>query len=194
MLEGLGNLTTSCTHIDPGDSGCSISPASKEPRQTANSNSIALVAVGNSLIQKDCRAASLLTQMEAESDICKFFLDGSPAWLREVLNQHAAVIIMDSVEDFQGGTNGTLTVPLTGEVLAKSGFCISSTHGLSWLDEIKFYQLERQLPQHLIFFGIDASLSDVEDGGVLKGELEEAIVFLRNHRDSIVATGGTHNA
>ncbi|MBX9670439.1 MAG: hypothetical protein K2X93_22755 [Candidatus Obscuribacterales bacterium] len=158
MIEQLFDLKPSCVHVH-GTSmlESSRSRADDSSQPSSERGQIALVSIGNPLIKEDCDALLLIQLFRAQqvdSDLCLFSLDSSFAWLGKVLKRHNAVVILDVVQKTADPEAHFVTIPLNGPTLARSGFVIRATHGLSWIDEIKLYAIENELPNKLFFFGV----------------------------------------
>jgi len=155
------SLKSRCAHLD-GTGGENVA------------GSLALVAIGNPLIESDCAALELLAKFQNKQsarEACIFSFDGNFYNLQSVFKNHNGVIILDSVQSTSSDKT-VLIIPLTEDVLSKSGFAVRASHGLSWLDEIKFRAISAPLPNSLVFFGVPPHLS--------RSNLEEAIVELES--------------
>ncbi len=158
MLEQLFDLKPSCVHVySTSTLEVSSSRADDSSKPSSERGRIALVAIGNPLIKEDYGAMLLIQLFRAQevgSNLCLFSFDSSFAWLGEVLKRHDAVVILDAVSKTADSEARFVTIPLDGPTLARSGFVIRATHGLSWIDEIKLYAIENELPNKLFFFGV----------------------------------------
>ena len=163
MIDGLSQLDTHCDHLDPfGKQPEYILDEdfrSYEPLCSLPMGNLALVSIGNPLREEDS-AAIVLTQTilskSSEKDFCLFNLDCGFAWLKQILLRHENVIVLDSIEDNDDAKDGFVDIKLTREVMYHSGFVIRTSHGLSWLDELKLLDFDR--PGSLQFFGINGNL------------------------------------
>lgn len=176
MINGIRELAASCNHVN--NFGFGVNDSVQADTSSRNGR-IALVAIGNPLVEADSWAIELielLKQRSHYSGICFFVLDGNFAWLGEVVKRHDSVIILDSISTTDDSKDGVLTIPLTGDVIERSGFAIRATHGLSWLDEIKLYALDSKLPDRLMFFGIESVASSKNDKDVrLENSMNELL-------------------
>ncbi len=163
MFDGLSQLYTHCDHLDPFGKQSELlldeGLRSYEPLCTLPMGKLALVAIGNPLREEDS-AAIVLTQTmlskSSDEDFCLFNLDCGFAWLKQILLRHENVIVLDSIEDNDAARDGFVDIKLTREVMYNSGFVIRTSHGLSWLDELKLLDFDRT--GSLQFFGINSNL------------------------------------
>lgn len=158
MTEPLDGRTlhfaSQCTHLMEGVS--SFWDAEVE----AECYSTAVIAIGNPLIEKDVPATRLLTRNDSlcqRLKICTFAMDSGFAWIKQILHQHEKTIVIDTV--LENLPEGWIFTALKQNVLAQNSLAIDSSHGLSWLDELKFELLNDDQLSRIFFLGISADIS-----------------------------------
>ena len=155
MLKEIFELTTSCRHLSLASPREQPSNADMLP-VLSRPNRIAIVAIGNSLIEEDSAALAIMQKLANRvgyQKYCLFNLDSGFSWLKEILQTHDNIVILDSILDLTGGLDPVVTVPLTRDVIETSGFSIRASHGLSWLDELKLCGAGE--PGPMTFIGVD---------------------------------------
>lgn len=190
MIKELLELPMTCSHLSslsPDGVSANSCVATTRPQSIPDSERIAIIAIGNPLMEEDRAALSLVQRIccsDAGRKYCLFHFDSGFAWLKEVVLSHNSVIIIDSIVDGTNTTDGFVAIPLTRNVLEHSGFVIQATHGLSWLDEVKM--IDKEWTGDLLFFGIAGHLfkagNENERIEIIEGALCKLTETLRKPR------------
>jgi hydrogenase maturation protease len=152
-----------CDHLDHAAGGLTSNRCESTPHAAGDS---VLVGIGNSLVLEDTAALRLVKELARilPDDFCVINLEHSFSLLPEILESHRFVFIVDSM--VCDGPPGTILIlPLTDEVLAQKNvdqdinFRFSSTHSISWFDEIKLARLQERFQGEIIFIGIESSIA-----------------------------------
>lgn len=158
MTEPLDRRTlhfaSQCTHLTEGLSGF------WDAEVEAECYSKAVIAIGNPLIEKDTTATRLLTRNATlcqRLKICTFVMDGGFAWIKQILRQHEKTIVIDTV--LENLPEGWIFTDFSQNVLSQNSLAIDSSHGLSWVDELKFDLLDDDQLSRIFFLGISADIS-----------------------------------
>lgn len=157
MLEDTLQLTSHCKHLEQAVESVSSKKVDTELE------AIAIIAIGNPLVEKDSKAARLIaeTQNEFNKDgICVFSMDSGFAWFKTILRLHDQIVVVDTVSEKLDDFQGWVFSALTPELLARPSLAISASHGLSWLDELKFDLLEKGRMPAASFLGISSTISE----------------------------------
>ncbi len=156
MHEHTLQLTSHCKHLDQVGSVLATTLDSE-------SEAIAIIAIGNPIVEKDSKAARLIAETQRdwnEDGICVFAMDSGFAWFKTLLRLHDQIVVVDTVSENLDDFRGWVFSSLTPELLAQPSLAISATHGLSWLDELKFDLLENGRMPAVSFLGISSSISE----------------------------------
>jgi Ni,Fe-hydrogenase maturation factor len=161
MLPESLDIVTTCVHISHADSDEPAEDAMlMSSKSNRNAHSVAVVALGNPLVDYDGLAIealrNLVNNCRPDLNFCAFALDTGIFWLQKIISVHDEIILVDTM---QGLAENFVIVPLTNEIVARSGFQIRATHGLSWMDELKLSALNRG-ETSLTFFGINRDLQN----------------------------------
>lgn len=157
MLEDTLQLTSHCKHLEQGVESVSTKKVDSELE------AIAIIAIGNPLVEKDSKAARLLAEIQEDcssSGRCLFSMDSSFAWIKTILRLHDQIVVVDTVSEKLDDFQGWVFSALTPDLLAQPSLAISASHGLSWLDELKFDLLENGRMPSVSFLGISSSISE----------------------------------
>jgi len=157
MLEDTLQLTSHCKHLEQGVESVSTTQLETEPE------AVAIIAIGNPLVEKDSKAARLVAEIQRDCDadgLCVFSMDSGFAWFKTILRIHDQIIVVDTVSDNLEDFRGWVFASLTAELLAQPSLAISASHGLSWLDELKFDLLENGRMPAVSFLGISSTISE----------------------------------
>lgn len=121
----------------------------------SSDETLAVVALGNTLRRDDGIAVALLDRLDLPPNcpVCRFSLGTFSTLLADCLQGHTQALIMDAVHT--GGRPGTVTfLDLGPAVIAGTPCKARSTHGLSFIDEIKLRQ--ESIPKQIWFLGIES--------------------------------------
>jgi hydrogenase maturation protease len=122
---------------------------------------IGLATIGNSFRSDDNIAARVCDALptSALNQVCRYDLGTYTSFLGECLRKHKAAIVIDATEN--GTAPGTITVLNMTEILSgEKKVRVSSSHGFSFLDELRIYSKDTKLPSPFFFFGIEAKSVD----------------------------------
>lgn len=116
---------------------------------------LCIVTVGNSLRGDDGIASALCQSLPETvlSDVCLFNLGPYTSYLSDCLKGHKAAIIIDSTCD--GLSPGSVSIVDLHALLEGPNVNINSSHGFSVADELKLAKQLGNLPNRLIFFGVE---------------------------------------
>lgn len=138
---------------------------------------IGVATIGNSLRGDDNIAARVCDTLpgSAFEHVCRYDLGTYTSFLGECLRKHKAAIILDATEN--DTTAGAISIVDMKKLL--KGNCnikISSSHGFSFLDELRMCHQSTPLPDPFFFFGIEAN--SVEWSDHLSDDLEAKLPWL----------------
>jgi len=146
---------------------------------------IGLATIGNSLRADDDIASRVCDALPAAAlkYVCRYDLGTYTSFLGECLRRHKAAIVIDATEN--GTTAGAITT-IKIEALLKGdrSIKVSSSHGFSFLDELRLYHRSTELPNQFYFFGIEAKSIDWSEN--LSPELEAKIPQLAQSLESLI--------
>jgi hydrogenase maturation protease len=128
---------------------------------STNRAGLAVIAIGNTL-RADDGIGKLLSEKLPEplsDQVCRFNIESTTQLVTNCLHCHKAAIIIDAM--FSGGKPGESTViDLHAVVRQTKAGVVNSCHGLSIIDELRIASLTSNLPDRLVFFGIEAECAD----------------------------------
>ena len=125
---------------------------------------LALITIGNSLRGDDGIASALCDALPsaATADACRFDLGSYTGHLADCLPGHSAAIIIDATRN--GTAPGTVSLADLGASSdITSPLNIRSCHGFSLADELRLAKRLSQLPERIVFFGVEVSNVDWSD-------------------------------
>lgn len=179
MNEKTFQFTSQCTHL----SGVDLSLERAENNH-ALGGAIALVAIGNPLVERDAKAAALLTEFSEPCDklhVCTFIMDSGFAWLPQILKQHDHLVVLDTIFETLDSHKGWIASSLTPEIIRRGEFVLSASHGLSWLDELQFALLHGKISTSIHFLGISSQIS-ASNWNQLRADFMHVINRLCEHK------------
>ncbi|MBZ0189310.1 MAG: hypothetical protein K8F91_23900 [Candidatus Obscuribacterales bacterium] len=164
-------------------------------RTRKNIGQLALVAIGNSLIEKDRAGLSFLSAAKG-ADICRIPLGVHTVMIADILKSHNCVVILDALhmeENLEDSAFGHMTIKLDKNVITKNSLKLEFSHGISFMDELRFYfDNESIIEQDLYFFGIASTLSDKQKRTAAMDELEALIESLTQEQKPTISKGAHH--
>lgn len=140
---------------------------------------VGLATIGNAFRSDDNIAARVCDALPASAlnSVCRYDLGTYTSFLGECLRKHRAAIVVDATEN--GTAPGTITVLDMSEILSgKKQVRVSSSHGFSFLDELRVYSKDTRLPSPFFFFGVESKSVDWSNN--LSTELEIMLPELAN--------------
>jgi hydrogenase maturation protease len=122
---------------------------------------LALVSIGNNLRTDDGVAAAVCKALPKPllDHICTFDLGPYTYFLVDCLAGHKAAIVVDAT--WSAKQAGAITViDLTELIRTNSPIKLSSSHGLSLVDELRIGARRHLIPDTVIFLGIEGASTD----------------------------------
>lgn len=115
---------------------------------------IALIALGNELRGDDGIAQLVCRSIDNKmlDHVCYFDIGTASVYLGNCLLKHQSAVIVDAVES-ENPSQNSLILNLKEVLLANNVMDLSSSHGISFIDELKLFYKNTQ-PKSLSFFGI----------------------------------------
>jgi Ni,Fe-hydrogenase maturation factor len=169
MLDNSFQFSSHCKHLQPHGIESSVGKLEL--------GSIALIAMGNPLVEKDSKATTLLAEIQSnccQRQVCTFLLDCGFSWLKPILKFHEKIVVIDTVSEGMNDLNGWVYTALTPEVLSRSDRAMPASHGLSWIDELKFEFSETPRLTEVSFLGISCTIAQ-ENWIEMKGSFLEIL-------------------
>lgn len=126
---------------------------------------LAIITIGNSLRTDDGIAAALCDALPHHSlrGVCRFDLGVNTSGIGHCLTGHKAAIIIDAT--CNGVDTGTVTLlDLNAAISKRTSLEIKSCHGLSLFDELRLAKQTIELPERMVFFGVEVSDTHWSDG------------------------------
>ena len=138
---------------------------------------LSLITIGNQLRSDDGIAVTLCTK------ICRFDLGLYTNFIADCFRTHQAVIIVDATTS--GAKLGAVhIIDLKSIVDRNIPMPVRSSHGLSIIDEIRLQKLQLNLPESIIFFGIE--VAEVGWSDQISTELENKLPGLTDKLSSLI--------
>lgn len=146
---------------------------------------LALISIGNSLRGDDGVASVLCDSLSGKTlqMVCRFDLGCFTANIGDCLPGHRYCIIVDSmVASSPIGT--VLVIDLLTAVRKPSWPVLQSSHGFSLLDELRIASARIQLPERVVFFGIEVGTNDWSSA--LTASMKERLARLVDELTAVV--------
>lgn len=144
-----------CRHVGALDEVCAKEPLGQ----------IIFVGIGSALSIEDTPALHLVRELSrVDRKVCAVNLEHNFSLLPELVRTHRSIYIVDSFSS-DGPTGNILILPLDGEILDRKrldeedGFHFSSTHAISWFDELKLARLRGPVKENITFIGIESNIA-----------------------------------
>jgi len=116
--------------------------------------------------------------------VCRFDLGSHIGFLPDCLANHKAAIIVDST--INGTRPGTVSILDLGTVLDQNTpINITSSHGLSIVEELRSARKNRNLPKRIIFFGVE--VGQIASSNGLSRDLQRKLPGLVDSLSLLVA-------
>ncbi len=148
---------------------------------------LCLISIGNTLRGDDGIASKLCDALPEQSlsDVCCFDLGTHCEYLSECLQGHNAAIIVDCTKS--GAAPGTVTVLDLLSVLENHSSLskLVSSHGISFVDELRLINGQGVLPKRIVFFGVEAG--DVEWSQHLSEDMNRTLPTLVNRLSVVIS-------
>lgn len=134
-------------------------------KENSGAGEAIFVGIGCSLSIEDTPALHLVKELaRRRKDVCAVNLEHSFALLPDIVESHKSIYIVDSIV-CDGPTGSILILPLNDEIFEQkkleedNGLQFSSTHAISWFDELKLARLQGNLKQHITFIGVESKIA-----------------------------------
>ena len=143
--------------------------------------SLAVIGIGNPLVLSDSVALRMVARTAKsiiDGRICFINIEDRFSYLSSIFASHSKVVIVDCISMHLSALE-TVFLELSGDPLQTPDLSNSfaSTHGLSWMDEVKIHMKRNPSGTSFFFFGIETQdLSDT----IPDDDLEGLILNLSN--------------
>lgn len=147
---------------------------------------LCVVTVGNSLRSDDGIASELCDTLPSSllTQVCRFDLGTHTGYLADCLLGHKVAIIIDCTRN--GTEPGTVTILDLSSVVNRSAKAdIASCHSFSFLDELLLAAKQQQLPERMVFFGVEAS--NVDWSEKLSSEMKKTFPLLMSRLSFLIS-------
>lgn len=145
---------------------------------------VALIAMGNTLRGDDGIAQLVCRSLDTNllDQVCYFDIGTASVYLPNCLLKHSAAVIVDAVaiesqQDAGSSRHGSVLVELPELIRSKTPAALRSSHGISFVDELKLFFEGKKLLKSLNFFGIYCKAQDWQHS--ISHELENKIPTLK---------------
>ncbi len=150
-----------CKHIGSSSTGSATSPFGRDEQGSVKSNLI-ILGIGNPLVSADSLALFAVKRISefSNEEVCIINLEDRFSIITEILQRHKQVVFIDSVSS--GGQPGSLIhFHLTPDALAikelEKRYSYRTIHSLSWIDELRMFNLTHGWPAKVLFIGIESN-------------------------------------
>lgn len=141
---------------------------------------ITLVTIGNPLRKDDAIGQIIAQELPTlvREELCCFDIESYSQFLLDCLAFHEIAVIVDATK--YHGHAGEINIIDLGEVLENNKTLkVESCHGLSFVDELKMFKNNYQLPDKLYFFGIETKDTGWGEGLSKELEIDKAAICER---------------
>ena len=147
---------------------------------------VALIAMGNTLRGDDGIAQLVCRSIDTNllDQVCYFDIGTASVYLPNCLLKHSAAVIVDAVAS--ESTGSSVLIELAELIRSKSPVAPRSSHGISFVDELKLFFESRRLPQTLNFFGIYCKAQDWQHS--ISHQLTNKLPALKNELELHLTT------
>lgn len=144
----------------------------------------ALVGVGNPLKLEDRAGLELVSAFADENEntgVCVILLDNFTSLLGDIVKTHKKILVVDSARFKYRKTDFAL-IELTEGTMKEAREVGTSSHGLSWLDEVYMQSKILEAPGKIYLFAVHPKcLEDKNRAASLKNLLLESIKKIENN-------------
>ena len=121
---------------------------------------VAVIGIGNPLRKEDILGPYLVTLiMQRTGDkVCCINLESHLSHLVPVIERHEVAIIVDAVDNLE--SKESLLLEIDDNVRKKTSDLIECSHGISWIDELRWSELQEK---KVFLFGVSSKLTDCVD-------------------------------
>lgn len=158
---------------------------------------LALISIGNKSRGNDAIASVLCEKIidDRPENICWFDLGSYTNYLSDCIKSHAAAIIVDAVK-VKNAVGRALITDLIPVINGSATLSIQSSHGFSFIDEIRFAKKNSFIPDKIMFFGIEIEAEEISWGENLDSQLNDKVpelteqlrVLIKSVQEEIICT------